>query len=73
LAGRGKELGKYDLYDVEKILEKNKDFDFGFFASLVKNFCKPMKTALIILRHHAEGLKGSKPIKNLRKTLSTLR
>jgi hypothetical protein len=73
LAGRGKELGKYDLYDVEKILERNEDFDFGFFARLVKDFCKPLKTGLVILDHHAKRIKDSKGARLLRQCLSTLR
>lgn len=59
VAGRGEELGKYDLYDAEKILEKNADFDFGYLKRLIREFCQPLKKILPILEVHAGKLRNS--------------
>jgi len=80
LAGRGKELKKYDLYDAQKILEKNKDFDFTFFGQLIRQCCppergragKPVKSAIVILKQHAKRLGGSKNVRRLRSYLESL-
>ncbi|MFH0838473.1 MAG: hypothetical protein V1880_04385 [Patescibacteria group bacterium] len=69
LAGRGEELGKYDLYDVRKILEAGQDFDFDFFIKLIGEFCRPLKDALPILTEHAKEVKCPK----LEETLKSLR
>lgn len=76
LAGRGRELGKYDLYDVWKIVTKNQDFDFTFFMSLVRQFCQPLEKSLPILIGHAETILNEhreKPIKQLLEGLTSLR
>lgn len=72
LAGRGKALGKYDIYDAQKILEKNKDFDFKFFGQLIQNYCKPAKTAIVILRQHAKTLGKSKNVRAFLSYLNSL-
>ena len=80
LAGRGKELKKYDLYDAQKILEKNKDFDFTFFGQLIRQCCppdqgragKPAKSAVTLLRHQAKCLGDSKNVRTLQSYLDTL-
>jgi hypothetical protein len=38
LSGRGKELGKYDLFDVCSIVE-NEKLDFDFLEDLIREFC----------------------------------
>lgn len=50
LAGRGLELGKYDLYDAQKILESFPDFDFVFFKKLACQFCSPQEKILPVLK-----------------------
>ena len=65
LAGRGKELKKYDLYDVEKILSKNKDFNFTFFKKLIKEFCKPLELSVPLLLKNARNIPAKKN-KNLK-------
>jgi hypothetical protein len=52
LAGRGKELGKFDLYDVAMVVEKTKGLDWRFLDKLAKDVCSPMKKALPILEEH---------------------
>lgn len=59
LAGRGEELNKYDLYDVDRILEKNNNFDYQFFKTLITKFCKPLSSIIPILMKNAKSLKGS--------------
>lgn len=59
VAGRGEELGKYDLYDAEKILEKNPDFDFGYLEKLIREFCQPLKKVLPFLEDRAGKIRHS--------------
>ena len=59
LAGRGKELKKFDLYDVEKMLEV-KDFDFTFFKKLISLFLKPLELSVPLLIKNARRLKNQK-------------
>lgn len=54
LAGRGEELRKYDLYDVEKIIGAGRKFDFSYFVELIKEFCSPVKKSLPVLVRNAE-------------------
>lgn len=72
LAGRGKELNKYDLYDVQKILEKNKDFDFTFFKKLIREFLKPLELSVPLLLKNAKKIQASKKDKNLISLVSAL-
>jgi len=65
LAGRGKDLKKYDLYDVEKILSIQKDFNFTFFKKLVKEFCRPLTLSVPLLLKNAKKIPVKKN-KNLR-------
>jgi len=65
LAGRGKDLKKYDLYDVEKILSIQKDFNFTFFKKLVKEFCRPLALSVPLLLKNAKKIPAKKN-KNLR-------
>jgi len=72
LAGRGKELNKYDLYDAQKILEKNKDFDFIFFKKLIKEFLKPLTLSVPLLLKNAKRIPASKKSKNITSLVSVL-
>ena len=76
LAGRGQEVGKYDLYDVKAIVEKNRDFDFATLKKTVRNFCKPLKSSVPILIRNTEKILAetprSKTIQALLKTLGSL-
>lgn len=49
LAGRGKDLNKYDLYDSHCILTHQKSFDYDYFFSLIETFCPSSDTAIDIL------------------------
>lgn len=49
LAGRGEDLGKYDIYDVYKVISMNKDFNFDYMKDLVMEFCRPLNIAIDIL------------------------
>jgi len=72
LAGRGDELGKYDLYDVRKIMEASRDFDFGFFKKMILEFCQPLKDALPILIANAKktgSLRLSEALQSLQQSL----
>ena len=77
LAGRGIEVGKYDLYDVKAILEKNDDFDFDFFKKTIRTFCRPLKSSIPLLADHAKKIQSDYPrckaIKPLLDSLSSLR
>jgi len=77
MAGRGRELGKYDLYDLSRILEKNPDFDFGFFGAIVSDFCAPLKSSLPLLVKNAKkaqiGNPGNEAIGALLDSLRSLR
>ena len=77
LAGRGKEVGKYDLYDVKAILEKNKDFDYDFFKKIIRTFCKPLRSSVPILIQNTKKIQSdypeSKAIQVLLDSLGSLR
>jgi len=61
LAGRGEEVGKYDLYDVKAIVENNDDFDYDFFKKIVRTFCRPLKSSLPVLIRHAKKIQSDYP------------
>jgi len=46
ISGRGKEFGKYDLYDVCSITE-NEKLDFDFLEDLIREFCEGALPVLI--------------------------
>jgi hypothetical protein len=77
LAGRGIEVGKYDLYDVKAIIEKNDDFDYGFFKKIIRTFCKPLKSSVPVLIRHAKKIQSDYPkckaIQTLLDSLGSLR
>ena len=77
LAGRGVEVGKYDLYDVRAILEKNDNFNFGLLKKTIRTFCKPIKSSLPILIGHAKKIRLDYPkceaIQALLDSLNSLR
>jgi hypothetical protein len=57
LAGRGDEVGKYDLTDVWQIVSKNHDFDYGYLKKLISVFCGSPE-ALKILVKNAKKISG---------------
>lgn len=73
LAGRGKELNKYDLYDVQKILEKNKDFNFKLFKKFIKEFLNPLSLSLPLLLENAKKIPASEKSKNIITLVSELK
>jgi hypothetical protein len=77
LAGRGEEVGKYDLYDAKAILEKNDNFDYGFFKKIIRTFCRPLKSSVPILIRHAKKIQSDYPeckaVKTLLDSLNSLR
>ncbi|MBN2096020.1 hypothetical protein JW752_01320 [Candidatus Peregrinibacteria bacterium] len=66
LAGRGEELGKYDLYDVWKIMVAGKDFDYAFFAGLVSQFCRPLEKSLPLLSENVRKILTEHPAGQLK-------
>ncbi|MBI2463800.1 hypothetical protein HYV57_02500 [Candidatus Peregrinibacteria bacterium] len=56
LAGRGKEFGKYDLYDVHRILIHQKPLDHDFFIFLIETFCLSCDVAADIIMSHLEKI-----------------
>ncbi|MBU1017412.1 hypothetical protein KKA33_00085 [Patescibacteria group bacterium] len=72
LAGRGEELGKYDLYDVWKIMTANRDFDFSFFTELVRQFCKPLEKSLPLLLEHGQKILADHPDQSVKQLLEVL-
>jgi len=65
LAGRGKELHKYDLYDVQKILAKHKDFNFRFLQKLIEMFCRPLALSVPLLLKNAKKILAENKSKNI--------
>ncbi len=72
LAGRGKELGKYDLYDVHCILEQNDDFDLLFFTQLMARFCQPFEKSIPLFFEHALHIQEVLHNTRIEKMLSVL-
>jgi hypothetical protein len=64
LAGRGEDLKKYDLYDVQKIVA-GKDFDFRFFTELIKTFCRPLNMSAPLLLKNAKKISAAKKSKGV--------
>lgn len=60
LAGRGKELKKYDLYDVECILKNHPDLDEKLFRVIIKTFGKPEYLLVSILAKNAREIRVPK-------------
>jgi hypothetical protein len=72
IAGRGEEMKKYDLYDVQKILTTAKDFDFKFFDELIKTFCNPVVLSAPLLLKNAKKILAVKKGKNITSLVSDL-
>ncbi|PIZ72970.1 hypothetical protein COY07_02535 [Candidatus Peregrinibacteria bacterium CG_4_10_14_0_2_um_filter_43_11] len=56
LAGRGKEWGKYDLYDAECLLKKQSDLDEGLFRYILKTFGTPKNPFLSKIAKNAASI-----------------
>ena len=56
LAGRGAEVGKYDLEDIYHVLLNAHDFNYDTFKKLFLEFCRPYSQAIPTLIRHAENL-----------------
>lgn len=61
LAGRGKSLKKYDLYDARQILLKTKKFNLNFFKQLILKFCQPLSASKPLLQQHLHSIRQGHP------------
>jgi len=51
LAGRGEELGKYDLVDAYEIISKNPDFNFDYMKKLISVFCGSAEALKVLIKN----------------------
>lgn len=73
LAGRGSDLGKYDLEDAAAMLAHAPTFDTHLALGIIDRFCQPMDETLFLLRTNlekAEAILPSDQLTALRDALS---